>query len=498
MKRGSITLYLCLTLSLLLSLISVSIHSAQISAGRVVLASALEQGMFSLFGEYDAELFERYGLLFLDGGRGTDTLQLGKLTDEVEDFASYLLQPDQGTLGAPGSLLDFGEAHAEMDSYLLATDGDGAAFSEQICKAMTAAAPKLAAEAGKEKIESGLEEIKDQDNVMQRFDLERAGELADQAKTGQVTEEDGATVETDFSQADRDAAANVSIDPGYENPIDSVKAVKQSGILALAVPGNQPVSGARLEPESSVSERTLERGVGVGGTKADGLIGRALMNEYALQFFPCFTSPGDEEGLRYQVEYLICQKDSDEENLKGTIHRLIGIREASNFVFLSKDPAKRAETLAAATTICAALAVPFLAEAVAMAIRGAWAYAESISDVRILLGGGSVPLVKTAASWKLSVQQLPQFQSNLGEVSGAGKNQSGLTYDQYLRMLIGMKTSTQLIFGMMDMVEHTMQTAGGEPGFRLDHCIEGVGMELHAEIGGRELIGSEYYRYQEE
>ena len=63
MRRGSITLYLCLVLSILLSLIFAGLMSARLAAGRVVLASGLEQGLYSLFAGYDRELFDSYGLL---------------------------------------------------------------------------------------------------------------------------------------------------------------------------------------------------------------------------------------------------------------------------------------------------------------------------------------------------------------------------------------------------------------------------------------------------
>ena len=67
-NQGSITIYLCLVLSVLLSLIFVGLHSACIAAGRTALASGLEQGLYSLFAGYDREMFDTYGLLFMDGG----------------------------------------------------------------------------------------------------------------------------------------------------------------------------------------------------------------------------------------------------------------------------------------------------------------------------------------------------------------------------------------------------------------------------------------------
>ena len=58
MKRGSITLQLSLVLGLSLSLVLYSIRSVRIADGRVLISSALEQGLYSLFAGYDRDLFE--------------------------------------------------------------------------------------------------------------------------------------------------------------------------------------------------------------------------------------------------------------------------------------------------------------------------------------------------------------------------------------------------------------------------------------------------------
>ena len=62
MKRGSMTATLGLVMLVILSLLAATLRSARIAAGRVALASGTEQGLYSLFAEYDRTLFEEYGL----------------------------------------------------------------------------------------------------------------------------------------------------------------------------------------------------------------------------------------------------------------------------------------------------------------------------------------------------------------------------------------------------------------------------------------------------
>ena len=78
-KKGSITVFLALILSLLLSLVCTSIQSVQAAAARTQILSSLDIGLYSLFGQYDSMLLEDYDLFFLDGAQGGSRLNLGKI-----------------------------------------------------------------------------------------------------------------------------------------------------------------------------------------------------------------------------------------------------------------------------------------------------------------------------------------------------------------------------------------------------------------------------------
>ena len=57
-KKGSITVFLALILSLLLSLVGTSIQSVQAAAARTQILSSLDIGLYSLFGQYDPTLLK--------------------------------------------------------------------------------------------------------------------------------------------------------------------------------------------------------------------------------------------------------------------------------------------------------------------------------------------------------------------------------------------------------------------------------------------------------
>ena len=56
--------------------------------------------------------------------------------------------------------------------------------------------------------------------------------------------------------------------------------------------------------------------------------------------------------------------------------------------------------------VSALLGNPGLTEVVAQGVLMAWAYGESIMDLRVLTAGGKVPSVKTKETWKLSLSGL--------------------------------------------------------------------------------------------
>ena len=57
-KKGSITVFLALILSLLLSLVATSIQSVQAAAARTQILNSMDIGLYSLFGQYDRFLLK--------------------------------------------------------------------------------------------------------------------------------------------------------------------------------------------------------------------------------------------------------------------------------------------------------------------------------------------------------------------------------------------------------------------------------------------------------
>ena len=77
MKKGGVTVFLSLMLAVLLFFFQACLQSARVAFLRSQTQEALELAEYSILSEYHRELFERYGLIYVElggyGVSGTET-----------------------------------------------------------------------------------------------------------------------------------------------------------------------------------------------------------------------------------------------------------------------------------------------------------------------------------------------------------------------------------------------------------------------------------------
>lgn len=242
-----------------------------------------------------------------------------------------------------------------------------------------------------------------------------------------------------------------------------------------------------LEEEQSLSQRTLlveglagsrlkQGKVSVGNlteteekNAATQLWERFLFQEYLLHYLGNYREGKPEGALEYQLEYLLAGRDADAENLRSVAGRLCALREAANVIYLFSDEEKSSMVEGVASLICTALQVPELTPVLKTSIILGWAYAESVHDVRQLLAGGKIPLLKDEASWYLSLENALN-----GDFGGEQQENAGLSYEDYLRIFLMLTDLDTLTTRAMDMVEADIRLTPGNECFRLDGCYSRV------------------------
>lgn len=493
---GSITAYLCLVLILMLSLISGTIASVRNAHARVITACAMEQGLYSLFAEYDRALLGQYELFFYNGGDKSGVWKPETISRKVAKTAGEVLSPTASGMGIlTGSIFGGQVTEVYLGGYRLATDEEGSAFSRQICEAMKASLGTYGIQQLSQKLKGEQETVKRQEDGQSGYEEEEVLKQYEESKQSQEgtekTEGEGESGNNASSEPDE----KQQIPEDFVNPIEVIQKVMKMGILGLVLPEGQTVPQGETDVSVLASNRELQSGFGMVERGKDlSFVDKMLSAEYILWKFPCYTQSEKKEGLRCQVEYVLCGKNNDRDNLTGTVNRLLALREAANLVYLAGDAQKQTEMETMAGVIAASLGIPAAMPVVKMALAVCWAFAESVLDLRELLDGGKVALFKTAESWQLSLEQLPKL---LETGDQSRKNAAGgMNYSNYLRLLLMQKSGKAVTFGAMDLVEYNMRTVQNQPGFRLDCCVDELEAGFTAKIGKRQYEITRNYGYE--
>ena len=107
--------------------------------------------------------------------------------------------------------------------------------------------------------------------------------------------------------------------------------------------------------------------------------------------------------------------------------------------------------MALAAAITGAAALPEFAGALQKLLMLAWAYGESLLDVRTLLAKGKVPMLKAETEWKLPLEKLGMLAEVLKECDAGGGN--GQSYEDYLSGLLILGKKQQRNLRVLDLIE---------------------------------------------
>lgn len=440
-QKGSMTIAMCMMLSVMLGILTAGIKLCREQYARVQAVNAVDTGLYSVFSEYERDLLEEYDLFFLDSGYGGGAIDAFRVVQQMENSMDLTLKT-----GIRGSRRE----NCSITGYRLASDNGGEAFCAQ------------AAEAVRKHL--GTDAVK----RLKEY-LSNTGEVIEQQ---QEQKEAGVPPMPEEPVPDDTSVSEITPD---NNPLEVIKRIRTMGILGLVLPDNAVISEKEADVSVFTSNRNLQKGMGSLGGRESGTSDKLFLQAYAMNKLGTYREPGNPGALDYQVEYIVGGKGSDRENLKKTVNRMLLLREAANAAYLYTDPEKRAQSGALAASLCTALLIPEGAFVVEKLLLLGWAYGESLLDVRQLMAGGKVPLVKNSASWQLALSDIGQIFSLLQD--GQAKNTSGLDYNDYLQILLFTSSRNNLTFRCMDMIEQNIRLKPGKENFRIDSCMECLEME---------------------
>lgn len=466
----TVALALCLTLALTFCL--TLIEGVRQNAGRLETECVTDIALYSVQAEYHRQLMEQYNLFAIDSSYGTDTY--GK--ENVEERLKYYLESNLNYKDIFLSDLFYRDflglkvAEAKVTDVSGIMDCSGEVFRS------------CAVEAIRSDVGLGLlEQIQNWIQVINVNGLE-SSDVAEQkaAVDEQLAAYEGTEVETE---------KNVWQTVIIENPTEKLEEKRKLGILKLVLGDEETLSQVTLDMEHLAGSRMRQGLAYVGDTvetvydSAEKLVNQFFFREYLLRYMGHYGAESETDVLKYQVEYLIAGENCDVENLRKVANRICVIREAANLLYLLGNESKREEVRLVAEGISTLMLIPWIAPLMETGILLGWSFAESVYDVKTLLEGGKVPLLKNDESWHYGLVSALQ-----GDWWESGSEEEGMSYADYLRVFMMMEKDDTLTERAMNVVEADMRNTSGNADFRLDACF----VSIKAEIEFESTYGYEY------
>ena len=462
MKKGYITVFLSLSLAIILSLVFTVIEGARISAIRMKFECVADIGMNSVLAEYHREMLKQYDLLFVDTSYGGGTASIGNAEAHLKAYMQKNFQMQESGFWTGGDFLNLAADCVEITQYSIASDEGGAVLKRQIADYMA----DYPAGYLWEKITGNIAQI--EGSQMESRDI--AGERENyQARIDEI--------ELPKEEVEEGIFEEIPLD----NPADIANGTRSIGVLNLTADDIGSISAVKVPLSQYISRRVPMRGSGV-CEEAAALTGKPdemLFLAYLFEKCGYYGEEKDGSLLQYQIEYMIAGKDTDWQNLEHVAKRLLRWREVANVLYILSDNVKIAEAEDMALALTAVMMCPELAEPVKYTILYAWAYVESLQDVKILLHGGRVPVLKTSADWKTGINSIKNVKEGL---SGTNEGR-GLNYKEYLEVMLFLTDGRDRTFRAMDIMEMDIRQTPGNAAFRLDGCFDTYQAKLSVSSG---------------
>ncbi len=475
--KGFITVFLSLVSVVFFSLICTAVEAVRVQGARAQAANITDMGNYSVFGEYEKKLLEDYEIFAVDGSLGTGDFSIDRINDRMKSYLICNANPKQEKLS--GLCFDpwqLGLDSGKITEYALLTDQNGAAFYQQAVSymkatAVTGAVGKLlqynqdaqTAKNGQEMYEKEKYSSDREMKELEQQEAEKKKELEEQRKQQEGQMEQGNVLIP--------PAENSPEERKTENPLKMMNKLRKKKILAI-VCGSASLSSKKVGSRELASKRSGKKGKMKLEQPHGGLVSNLLFREYLLDRFPNYLSRESGGKLDYQIEYILCGKKSDQDNLKGVVQRLLLLREGMNYLYCVGDGEMNAQAGSLAALLIGWTGIPALTAVLKHGLLLGWAYGESLLDVKTLMDGGKIPLSKTPETWMVSLDHLGEL-AKLLEKDGSGR-QEGVSYREYLRMLLNLQfVSIQKKRGL-DMLELNLKSAPGLSDFQVNNCIVGM------------------------
>lgn len=445
MMRGYLTVFLSLSLSILIGFVLFLTGSSIKNAGKIRLEIATDVGMNSVLAEFHKVLHDRYALLYVDVSYLNKEPSISNMENRLRFYLSRNI--DSCREDEPWGNVELKEVN--ITGITTAVEGNGNSMKHQAAKYI-------------------------QDSGIQRQEADVCGylEIVGRLDERDVMEEWNMLQETiagmELPQIKNQKGEWEEVPLG--NPADRIFGMAGSDPLYLLRVNLNNIHIGNIQKEKYISGRKIEN-----MTKTEGIqIEDQLFLTYLFEKMGWYRDIKEGSLLQYQLEYVIQGNPSDYENLKAVAERLIRWRFAVNTDYVMENTFIYEEAANMAETLYAVQLKAEFREPVTRSILYACAYLETIAEVNCLFEGGCVEIEKSR--WQTSVEQVSS-----GEIYYEFSGQGELSYEQCLSCMLLLLPENIRNLRSMDIMEMDIRYLTGNSYFSMDWCVEQYCAQIIAE-----------------
>lgn len=430
-----LSLILVTTTSFLLTLL----YSIRVNGAQLLIESSSEVAISSFFGSYDERLFREYGLFGKDISYGGDYLSLQQGEEEIKSFLKKNLKSPSTDLFRM-SLIGVSEIELGLLEYESLTDKDGLVLMDQIRELMKT-------EVVRAPIGSGLSYLKDFIVENEEFDIM----------------EEMYTLSKDINFYD-------DLSDEYGSGIDLLLEYMTFDIGEKI---HFQKSEKRLEKENLLSERELKVGNLNREIRAFSLEDHIILDDYLRLYFGQYLKPKD-RSLKFEMEYILVGKESDQENMKAVIQRIFMLQWVYQYLSLLQDTLAYTKANTLALLMVGYLGEPAITMTTQLILlhKG---YQAAEKDLNTLMNGDKIKL---------------GMKDTFIEVG----------YEDYLQGLLLLEPIPSKLERMMNLIESNLRIEDNYQNIHLDHLVTNMSIRVNAHLKHQilpvELEYNTYYGYE--
>lgn len=472
---GSLTLFATISIMLIAQLLFTLLEAARFVELKKIATVTADATVESLFAEYCQPLWDDYKLLAIDAGNSNGLVDFKYEEELIKRLnQEFFVVPDSYLGNRQINLLRLGIDEVSPNSYTLITDCNGEVYKKLVSSYMQ---NNIGYETAKLLYDNyqAIDSVTKNNNVNQSGVGNAQKELrklsnANKGSTPSTTRAKSKTTTGTKTGTNKQADTKAS---KVVNPLDSVEQTQKKGILSVVMK-DMEVSKKSVDLTDCVSKRSRQQGLNtpvVNTTWYDD----ALLEEYLLNNMSFYGNIQENKALSYEIEYIIAGNNSDEKNLKNVVNKILLIREAANMAYLMSNPSKQGEVTALAVALGGISLNPGVIKAIEYGLLAGWAYCESILDLRALLSGEKIPIMKNDMTWTSNLMEIPTLLSGNSKAKSVS---TGMNYKGYLGTLLLLNSDSTKCYRAMDIQEKTIRQIEGYSSFKMDNLICQTSVEI--------------------